>query len=373
MTDAVVPPSTRASESGSEPRPTVSVLVPAFQGERTLPFTLASLARQDYPTAQWLIIDDGSSDTTRAVVETFLRENPGRGRLLVHAQNWGLSRSLNHGMRETHGDFVLILHQDLELKGADWISRAVRLLASDSSLAVVTGYYGIPARDDLTFVKKAFGTISRQFHFPGTSATEYATFTEFKSDLLRRKIFEGLGGFPERFRIAGEDLWVSFQLRKKGFRILKDFGLESVQRFSGRAETLGGNLAKTFGFGQAMGLVLVQFGMFPTRETSQSPYSRSRSWFRASQPVVVLGALAWIVAYLVTREPWVGVGFLAWVAGRYVFHAIRVWPDLRRLTPTLARAFVEALGTGLVGLGTDVLYSIGLCAGLIRSRSTHAV
>jgi glycosyltransferase involved in cell wall biosynthesis len=368
---SLTPPPT-AVPSDSAP-PLVTVIIPTFNGGRTLPRTLGALAGQDWHPIEWLIIDDGSGDDTSRVAERFLSQEPGRGRLLVHPANWGLSRSLNQGLRESRGSLVVVLHQDLELVGSDWVTRAIRRLRADPTTGVVTGYYGMTAPDDLTFTKKAFGLLSRQFHHVTAPSLEDATFTEFKADVFAKSTLDRVGDFPERFRIAGEDIWVSYLLRQQGFRIVKDSGLEAIQRFSGRAETVGGNLVKTFGFGQAMGVVLAHFGLFTTRGSRRSPYSRSRSWFRASQPIAVAGALSLLAAYAITRDPWWVVVFGLWVVGRYAIQVLRVWSDLRPLTSSLGRALPEALATGLLGLGTDIMYSLGLLAGLLRSGSSGTV
>ncbi|MCI4351782.1 MAG: glycosyltransferase family 2 protein [Thermoplasmata archaeon] len=373
MKDEVLRPSSGTPDPPSGRTPSVSVIIPTFNGERTILATLASLARQDFPAVDWLIVDDASSDKTVWTAQEFLREHPGRGRVMVHSSNLGLSRTLNHGLRETQGELVIVLHQDVELVGIDWVSRAVRRLLTDEDIAVVTGYYGRPAPDDLNFTKKAFGVIRQQFHFAEGRMPEFVTFTEFKADLFRRSAVDRLGGFPEQFRIVGEDIWVSFQLRRLGFRLLKDYSLEAIQRFSGEAETLTGNFVKSFRFGQAMGLVLTQFGLFPTKGTRRSSYSRSRSWHRASQPVVALVGLSLLIVYLVTRNPWVAGGLAAWIGGRYVYYVLRFHRDLRRLSTNGYQAILDDLATGLMGLGSDVTYSLGLLVGTIRSRTSQVV
>lgn len=353
--------------------PSVSVVVPVFNGARTLPNTLASLARQDLPNVEWIIIDDRSTDTSSRVAQKFLQDHPGRGRLITHTDNRGLSRTLNEGLLESKGDLVLVLHHDIELVGDDWISRAVLRINEDARTAVVTGYYGIPASDDLSLVKMAFGVLRRQFHFVESVSVEEVTFTEFKSDLFRRAAVERVGGFSERFRIVGEDLAVSFHLRKLGYRLLKDYGLKSVQRFSGEAETLGGNLVKSFRFGQAMGIILSQFGLYPTVGTRASAYSRSRSWHRASQPVVAAVALGLLVAFSITRYPWVGIALLAWIVGRYLYYVLHVHSDIRRLSSGAYAGMIATLATGLIGLASDITYPVGVLVGVIRSGSAKVV
>lgn len=188
----------------------VSVVIPSFNGEKTIGRTLESLAQQQYSRVEWIVIDDGSRDGTVGVVEPFLAAHPDRGRLVQHPANWGLSRTLNQGLRESTGEAVLIVHQDVVLLSGSWIARAMDDLRQTRSAVVVTGDYGIPDSHEVNFVQKVFGIMRRQFHAAPSEGVELVTFTEFKCDLAWLEALRGAGGFPERFRTTGEDLWVSY-------------------------------------------------------------------------------------------------------------------------------------------------------------------
>jgi glycosyltransferase involved in cell wall biosynthesis len=346
-------------------RPLVSVIVPAHNGEATVGDTLHSLARQDYAAVEWIVVDDASTDGTVRVVETLFQDLPVVHRLLRHESNLGLSKTLNHGLSEARGEFVLILHQDIVMEGTDWIARGVDDLVQNPSVSVVTADYGIPYLREVDFVQRVFGILRRQFHHHAPEGFEYATFTEFKCDLARRSTLEKIGGFPERFRIVGEDLWVSYTLRASGQQILKDFRLRSVQRFTGAAMTVSGNLHKEFLFGKAMGGVLRTFGAFPTRGLSGSGYSRSRSWNRASQPVVLLTGLVLLVLGFWTRSPWFFWALAGLLVARLAYYAARLYPDMARFLRRRGRALAESLSGSGLGLLSDFAYTFGLVVGTV--------
>lgn len=92
------------------PRPLVSVVVPAFNAERTLAQTLRSVAAQDYRSLEILIVDDGSVDSTVRVAEDFCSVEP-RARLL-RKPNGGVASARNHGLAEAHGDYVAPVDAD---------------------------------------------------------------------------------------------------------------------------------------------------------------------------------------------------------------------------------------------------------------------
>lgn len=349
-----------------EGRPLVSVLVPAFNGAGVVEQTLRSILGQTFRPLELVVIDDASEDSTADAVLASLAVAPVPSRLVRHDTNAGLSKTLNHGLRETSGDLVLIVHQDVVLASPDWIERAVQDLEVSPRAAVVTGDYGVPAASEIDFAQRVFGVLRRQFHRGPGRGIERATFTEFKCDLARRAALESIGGFPERFRIAGEDLWVSYSLRDAGAEILKDFALRSVQRFTGDATSVRGNLRKEFLFGKVLAGTLLRFRSGVARGLGQAAYSRSRSWHRAAQPAVVTAAVVLLVLAGLTRSEWAVLLLIALVLARLGYYAARLWPDLRWLDGSAARTLKETVAGAFVGLASDVWYSSGLLVGLVR-------
>src|SRR6266540_741381 len=356
--------SARADE---QDRPLVSVVLPAYNGSRTIARTLQSLSNQDYPRTEWIIVDDGSRDELLATVDAFLDAQGRTARIIRHPSNLGISRSLNDGIQAATGEFVLIIHQDIELLTVDWLSRAAAYLESDPNIQVVTSYYGIPAVGEWSFAERAFGLIRRQFHRPPDHKREFVPFSEFKCDLVRKSTVDNLGGFAPELRVAGEDIVLSYQIRRAGGKVLKAYDLQAIQRFTGRGETVIGNLEKEFQFGHALGGVLRTFGAFPFRELKTSPYSRSRSLHRASQPPVALAMLVCGLLFLIPG--WLVAGVLLGVLllARFSYYMFRLGRDFRRSVPGWPRAIAEAALASVLGVMTDFVYSAGVSTGLIRS------
>ena len=158
---------------------------------------------------------------------------------------------------------------------------------ADNQVAVVTGYYGLSDVKEETFVKRTFGVLRKRSHSRPEISCEEATFSEGKCDLYRKDYLIKAGLFPTSYRIAGEDLIVSYTLRKMGYRILKCFDLSVIQRFTGAAETFKGNLEKEFLFGKVMGGVFSKFKLFLFKGVKNLEYSGSRSLHRATQPICI--------------------------------------------------------------------------------------
>lgn len=343
----------------------VSVVVPAYNGERTILKTLQSVINQNCRHLQLIVVDDASTDSTCSLVKSFMKEKlcADRFKLVSHGINMGLSKTLNDGLREAIGDYVLILHQDCELMGKDWIERAMKIIA-DKNVAVVTGYYGISDEEDDSFVKRAFGVLRKQFHSRPKVVCEEATFSEGKCDLYKKSLLLEIGAFPTNYRIAGEDLIVSYKLRSLGYKIIKSFDLCVVQRFGGAAESLSGNVGKEFLFGKVMGGVFSEFKLFLFKSVKSSNYSGERSLHRASQPAFVL--TIFIVGIASLFVGWMIYLLFGLLLVRCIYYFFRVLSELEVYRNPISHPILETLAITLLGILTDFAYSFGFAYGIVR-------
>jgi glycosyltransferase involved in cell wall biosynthesis len=92
------------------PQAKVSVIIPAFNRARYIRQTVESVLGQTYPNIETIVVDDGSSDGTRGILE----EYQDKITLLQHpqGQNRGQSASINLGLSRAEGDYIAILDSD---------------------------------------------------------------------------------------------------------------------------------------------------------------------------------------------------------------------------------------------------------------------
>lgn len=91
-------------------RPTVSVIIPAFQSESRIGETLARLVQQTYADFEVVVVDDGSTDTTSEIVRRFAEMDP-RVRLVVQS-NGGIAAARNRGIEAADGELIAFLDDD---------------------------------------------------------------------------------------------------------------------------------------------------------------------------------------------------------------------------------------------------------------------
>ena len=94
-------------------RPTISVCLPVYNGERYLAGAVESVLNQTYENFELLIVDDRSTDSTWEITNRFAAQDK-RIRPIRNERNLGLFRNYNHCMANADGEFVkLFAHDDL--------------------------------------------------------------------------------------------------------------------------------------------------------------------------------------------------------------------------------------------------------------------
>ncbi len=126
--------------------PTVSVILPVYNGENYLRFAIESVLNQTYGDFELIIVDDGSTDPTPEIVSAY---HDARLRY-VRQDNTGVTGAVNHGLRLATGKYISWLsHDDVFLP--DKLRRQVDLIAGSVLPAVCyTDVQMIDARGEVT-------------------------------------------------------------------------------------------------------------------------------------------------------------------------------------------------------------------------------
>ncbi len=86
--------------------------MPAYNAERFLPETLASVRAQTFTNWELIVIEDGTHDGTEKLVEQFAAGGPQPVTFRRHAKNQGLPATRNTGIALARGDWVVLLDND---------------------------------------------------------------------------------------------------------------------------------------------------------------------------------------------------------------------------------------------------------------------
>jgi glycosyltransferase involved in cell wall biosynthesis len=181
--------------------PRVSVVLPVLNGDRYLAQAIESVLSQTLRDLELVIVDDGSTDRSRAIVES-LAGRDDRVRLIVNEANLGLAAALNRGWQAARAPYIARLDAD-DVALPDRLSLQVAFLDSNPAVAVVGG---ASIRID------AAGNRGAMMLFPTTDRGIRATLTRrccipHSGAVIRKRVLEEVGGY--RLGEAEDfDLWL---------------------------------------------------------------------------------------------------------------------------------------------------------------------
>ncbi|MBV9453468.1 MAG: glycosyltransferase [Rubrobacter sp.] len=116
----------------SDELPLVSIVIPAYNHADYLTEAIESILAQDYPNIELLVLDDGSTDNTREVLEGYA----GRFYWETHKDNMGQAATLNKGWRMSKGEILGRLSAD-DLLYPEAVSASVKCLRKNLEAVLV--------------------------------------------------------------------------------------------------------------------------------------------------------------------------------------------------------------------------------------------
>jgi glycosyltransferase involved in cell wall biosynthesis len=138
----------------------VSIIVPAFNAGAHISENLRSISCQSFQNWECIIINDGSQDSTREIVEEYIRED--RRFSLINTGNSGVSSARNTGIRSSKGTYIFPLDSDNYLH-RDCLGRCMDAFSRDENLRLVyteamligeeEGLWNLPSFDYRTMLK----------------------------------------------------------------------------------------------------------------------------------------------------------------------------------------------------------------------------
>ncbi|MBW3587396.1 MAG: glycosyltransferase, partial [Cyanobacteria bacterium 0813] len=111
--------------------PQVSVIIPAYNGDRYIAQAVESVLSQTYTNWEIIVVDDGSSDRTHQVLQPYLDRIR-----YIYQENQGVAAARNRGIQESQGELIAFLDQD-DFFLPDKLAAQVALFRSSDSLGIV--------------------------------------------------------------------------------------------------------------------------------------------------------------------------------------------------------------------------------------------
>lgn len=228
----------------------VSIIIPTFNRAHLIEHSIRSVLNQTYPWFELLVVDDGSTDNTRDVVEQIADE---RVRYIAMTKNQGAATARNYGVKCAKYDYIAFQDSD-DAWESEKLEKEMRILTRTA--------------EDVGLIYSAY-----RYHSVGgtidgigpdiTLEEEYKNgyIFPFLLDLnlvapptviVKRQVWEETGGFDERFRWLEDYEWI-LRLSQK-YKVV--FVNEPLVQVHGTIESVSGN---TLGVMMANCLIIAMY------------------------------------------------------------------------------------------------------------------
>jgi len=190
-----------------ENTPIVSVIVPCFNHGIFLQECLESVLQQTYKNWECIVIDNGSTDNTKEVTESFIQKD--KRFKYIYTLEKGVSLARNTGIKNSSGKYILPLDADDKI-ASPYIEKAVEVLEKNQSIKLV--YCNA----------RLFGAVNRDWLLPDYSLKNILIENIiFCSAIFRRKDFDQSKGYNEKMVEGFEDWDFWLDLLKDGGEVYK--------------------------------------------------------------------------------------------------------------------------------------------------------
>jgi GT2 family glycosyltransferase len=221
--------------------PRVSVVVCAYNAERTMEACLASLETLNYPDYEVIVVNDGSRDCTLEISERFPYCR------IISQENKGLSIARNVGAEAATGDIVAYTDSDC-VADPDWLTYLVARM-EEGNLAACGGPNFPPPEDSLVPAAVAVSPGGPTHVLISDEVAEHIAGCNMA---FRRDALLALGGFDPKYRAAGDDVDICWRFQDAGHTI--GFSPAAVV-WHFRRNTVRAYISQQRGYGKAEALV----------------------------------------------------------------------------------------------------------------------
>jgi glycosyltransferase involved in cell wall biosynthesis len=186
----------------------VSIVIPVYNGGKTIGETLRACLKQDFPrTYEVIVVDDGSNDNSAEIIKSF----PVR---YIWQENSGPAKARNNGWRAASGDIICFTDSDC-IPRNDWIRMLIKGF-DDGLVGAVAGGYDIANNRN-----RLANLIQREINYRHSKFRNYIRAFGSYNVAIRRNVLEKVGGFNESYRAAsGEDNDLSYKIIQNGYKIM---------------------------------------------------------------------------------------------------------------------------------------------------------
>lgn len=197
----------------------ISIVIPLYNKEKAIVGTLNSVLAQTNTDYEVIIVNDGSTDNSKQVVEDYIKsqiagtatnyKSPIR---LINKPNGGVSSARNRGIKEAKGEYIAFLDAD-DLWDKDYLMEQVRMM-TDFPKAAMWGINFAEVTNGNQLVRRLATGLPDDYrgyvedYFGLTKKGRISDLFCSSSVVVRKEVFDKVGYFDERIKYAEDtDMW----------------------------------------------------------------------------------------------------------------------------------------------------------------------
>lgn len=232
-------------------RPLVSVIIPSKDHMGTLNRAIDSImGKTSYGNYEIIIVENGSSEEQTFLYYERIQLRYPNVRVITWTKPFNYSAINNFGVREARGEYLLFLNNDVEVITPDWMGEMLsvcqreecgacgaKLLFPDNTIQHVGVVIGMGGAAGHMFS----GAPADEVHYEGRSdLTQNVSAATAACLMVKRSVFEKVGGFDEELQVAFNDVDLCLKIREAGYLVAVNasaqlYHYESLTRGSDKA------------------------------------------------------------------------------------------------------------------------------------------
>jgi cellulose synthase/poly-beta-1,6-N-acetylglucosamine synthase-like glycosyltransferase len=308
---------------------TISIIIPAFNVEKSIGACLdALLAQTTTADCEIIVVDDGSCDTTRAVAAT-------RDVRVIAQQNTGAAAARNTGAQTANGEIILFIDGDC-IPEQNWVQAMLAPFADPE----IVGACGMKQTKQRGIIPR-FIQMEYDYRYERERRRRHIDFLDSGTAAYRRDVFLKNGGFDVQLSDA-EDVDLSYRLSERGYCMA--FAAQAIV-YDPHPESLIEYLHRKFIYAYWRSQV---YARFPSKLASDSRTPQTQKLQGALAAIfgsTLVAGLFWhealwlsaacVVVFLLTTLP-------------FVMHFFRREPLIALLAPLFIGSAAFAGGLGII-------------------------
>lgn len=188
-----------------------SIIIPAYNAEKTIKKCLDSVVKQNFPDFETIIVNDCSIDQTKEIVNQY------KVRQIILEKNQGPAAARNRGIKEAKGDILVFIDSDVAFRDKNALSKLAEVFRTRSEIdGAIMIKDKVPLNKGITPLFWAYYKYYL-WNQPGEFQTSFTT----ERSAVKKYVFDKVGLFNEKYRKADvEDFELGYKMNEAGFKML---------------------------------------------------------------------------------------------------------------------------------------------------------